>query len=182
MKKNLLQFVATVLLFAAMLSLFGCNDVSDAEIVVYKSDVQEVNATLKNLKIREDLPFSAVQKAERKNGFYQFKLETEAFVGKSTDGHLVTMVVFDEKNNETKYADDVFDILYSVSDKNISTVKRGRITIDYAVYDTVISGGTVTYGYYMAVIAASERVFVSGTLITDGGLDASSVVADLFSV
>ena len=104
------------------------------------------------------------------------------FVGQSTDGHWVTLEVFDEKNNDSKYADDVFDILYSVDSINISTVKRGGITLDYTVYDTEISGGTVTYQYYLAVIAATERVFVSGTLITDGGFDAVSVFSDLFSL
>ena len=54
--------------------------------------------------------------------------------------------------------------------------------MDYTVYNTEISGGTVTYQYYLAVIAATERVFVSGTLITDGGFDAVSVFSDLFSL
>ncbi len=182
MKRFSLQLTVMVLLVALTAAFFGCGDASDAKIVVYKSDVNEVNSCLKSLKIRENLPFFLVQKAARKNGYYQFRLDTKMFVGQSTDGHWVTLEVFDEKNNDTKYADDVFDILYSVDSINISTVKRGGITLDYTVYDTEISGGTVTYQYYLAVIAATERVFVSGTLITDGGFDAVSVFSDLFSL
>ena len=109
MKRFSLQLTVMVLLVALTAAFFGCGNASDAEIVVYKSDVNEVNSCLKNLKIRENLPFSLVQKAARKNGYSQFRLDTQLSVGQRTAGHWVTVEVFDGKNNDAKYAEDVFD-------------------------------------------------------------------------
>lgn len=180
MKKRLLTIIITIVLLAFSAVFFGCNKAINAEIVVYKSEVKEVNECLKNIRFREDLPYTTVKKTQRKNGCYQFRLETSAFMGDSGDGHLFTIEVFDRNNDKTEYADAVFDILYSADNREIRTEIFKNITVDYRVYETEVSDKTVIYNYYMAVITQTERIFISDLLITDGGLNVEDVLSDLF--
>lgn len=181
MKKILKKTVLVALIICFSATFFACDNGLNADIVVYESDVASVNACLDGVKFRTDLPFTAVTKTVRKNGDYHFKLETGAFSAKSTDGHVLTIAVFDAKNNGSDYAETVFDMLYSAGNEYIRTVKIGGVTVDYRVLSTTAEGSLMMYDFYMAVITPAERIFVNDTLLTDGGIDVESVLSDLFS-